>query len=96
MIGVLDTHLPGVEAFTLSHTHQVHVSVIAWDPTEERDEDEDHVEVFDVDINPYLYERGAGYTWTKIPGVQFTPNFVHIQADYMLPQDIEALKEGWD
>jgi hypothetical protein len=31
-----------------------------------------------VDISPYLYERGAFYTWTKIPNVQFTPDYVSV------------------
>jgi hypothetical protein len=27
--------------------------------------------VYNVDINPHMYEMGGGYTWTKIPDVEF-------------------------
>jgi hypothetical protein len=32
--------------------------------------------VFVVDINPYDYETGGGYTWKKRPDIVFTPDFV--------------------
>jgi len=25
-----------------------------------------------VDISPYIYENGGGFSWTKIPDVEFT------------------------
>ena len=28
--------------------------------------------VYEVDISPYRYERGGGYTWKKIPNVSFS------------------------
>jgi hypothetical protein len=37
------------------------------------------VGVFVVDIPPSVYERGAGYSWRKIPGVVVTPDDVVIE-----------------
>ena len=34
--------------------------------------------VFEIDIHPYTYERGAGYTWKKVPGVKFKPEDISI------------------
>ena len=31
-----------------------------------------------IDIPPYVYEKGGGYSWTKIPDVKITPNDVII------------------
>lgn len=33
---------------------------------------------FTVDIPARVYERGSGYTWTKLPGVVFTPADIFI------------------
>lgn len=32
---------------------------------------DDH-DAFEVDLPYHLYERGGGYNWTKLPGVQFS------------------------
>jgi hypothetical protein len=34
--------------------------------------------VFAIDIHPSVYERGSGYSWTKIPDVKFTADHVGI------------------
>jgi len=34
--------------------------------------------IFSVDINPYLYETGGGYSWKKIPNVVFDESFIDI------------------
>lgn len=33
---------------------------------------------FIVDIDPYTYESGGGYSWTKLPGVVFSPSDIII------------------
>jgi hypothetical protein len=32
-----------------------------------------------VDIPSYIYERGSGYRWTKIPGVVFGPQHIVVE-----------------
>jgi hypothetical protein len=34
--------------------------------------------VFEVDISPYVYETGGGYTWHKKPNVVFDPDHVSV------------------
>jgi GNAT superfamily N-acetyltransferase len=42
-------------------------------------------ETYSVDIHPYVYERGGGYSWTKVPGVRFDADDVEI-----FPVDVSA------
>lgn len=42
---------------------------------------------FDIDISPYIYERGGGYSWTKIPGVVFDPNMISITPQRYRPEN---------
>lgn len=35
-------------------------------------------EAYSVDIPSYVYERGGGYSWSKIPGVKIRPSDVEI------------------
>lgn len=35
--------------------------------------------VYNVDISPYTYERGSGYSWTKIQGVKFDINDIIVE-----------------
>lgn len=54
-------------------------------------------ECYKVDIPHYVYERGGGYNWEKIQGVQFTPDNVLIEVeDYenYFDEDGESL-ESW-
>ncbi len=41
--------------------------------------------IYELDIPPNVYERGSGYNWTKIPGVTFTADHLHISK---FPSDI--------
>lgn len=34
--------------------------------------------VYSVDISPYLYEKGGGYCWKKIPNVEFDQRYINI------------------
>jgi hypothetical protein len=52
--------------------------------------DEKNKITFNVDIQPYNYEEGAGYTWKKIKGVKFTEDMIDIrQSDYESFEDGE-------
>lgn len=35
-------------------------------------------EIYGVDINPFTYETGGGYSWKKRPGVKFSANDVEV------------------
>ena len=39
----------------------------------------DDYEAVAVDIPPYVYERGGGYSWRKIPGVKIRPSDIVIE-----------------
>ncbi len=45
--------------------------------------------VYEIDIPPNNYERGGGYTWKKIPDVEFTPNSLYIGRLSVDPEDFE-------
>jgi hypothetical protein len=34
--------------------------------------DEVDIETVMIDLSPYIYEEGGGFSWTKIPDVEFT------------------------
>lgn len=51
-------------------------------------------EGYEIDIPYSMYERGGGYTWEKIQGVQFKPNDIVIAP--MNAQDArDALEHPW-
>lgn len=50
------------------HDGDDHAWLIVWNETE----------AFGVDIPPDVYERGGGYSWTKIPGAKVRPEDVQI------------------
>lgn len=59
----------GIVCSTVSSFHEVHVYCVAQ-----------VVEgIYEVDIRPYVYETGGGYTWKKIPDVVFEPSDITIQ-----------------
>lgn len=60
--------LDNVDATTWSSNFEQHVFVVVADDTD----------AAIVDIPPFVYETGAGYCWTKIPGVQFSPDDIVI------------------
>jgi hypothetical protein len=67
--GVIHQHIPQVEAGTISAScGEQHVWVILHN---------DH-EGFSIDVPYHLYEKGGGYSWTKIPGVVFDARDIEI------------------
>lgn len=50
---------------------EVHVWTVAYDENTE--------EAFIIDIPPQVYEEGGGYSWTKIPNVQFEDNDMYFE-----------------
>lgn len=65
MVEVLSHH--NIDAFSYSQSiGDVHVYVIA----------QLKEGVYEINIPPEVYERGSGYSWTKIPGVHFQPGHI--------------------
>jgi hypothetical protein len=78
----------GIDSTSISSSFEVHVYAIAFDT--------DTKEAALVDIRPWCYETGAGYTWKKIPEVVLESDDVVIEDhDY---DDVMAYLEeegGW-
>ena len=66
--GVISMNIPDVEIREGGHEGDEHNWVIV-----SRND-----ETYGVDIPHGLYETGGGYSWTKIPGVRFSPDDVEI------------------
>jgi len=63
--------------FHLYNEYDCHTSIYVYDINTK--------ELFNVDIPPYVYERGNAYTWKKIPNVQFSQNNIiinNMSSDY--------------
>lgn len=59
-------------SLSLLHDSMInHTSVAVSNP--------DTREAYEIDINPYNYEIGGGYTWRKIPNVKFNKSMVSIR-----------------
>jgi hypothetical protein len=58
----------GIDCTEGGHDGDDHAYLIAYDD----------VDTFSVDIPPAIYEEGMGFSWVKIPGVEFEPTDVVI------------------
>jgi hypothetical protein len=67
MADVLSKH--GIDASTVSSDHEQHVYLVAAF----------REGVYLIDVPYSTYERGGGYSWTKIPGVEFGPDDVSVE-----------------
>jgi len=56
---ILEEH--GIDAASVSSSHEQHVFVLAFD----------NDEAYVIDIYPGVYETGGGFCWRKIPDVEF-------------------------
>lgn len=61
----------GYGCFTRYSEYECHTSIYVYDTPNKI--------LMHVDISPYNYETGGGYTWKKIPDVRFQPEMVEIQ-----------------
>jgi hypothetical protein len=67
--GVIYSHIPRIEAGTVSAScGEQHVWVVLYN----------RINAYEIDIPYYIYERGSGYSWTKIQGVVFRPENISI------------------
>lgn len=76
----------GGDVYTVSDNFEVHVYAVA--AFEEG--------VFTIDIPHRVYERGGGYTWTKLPGVTFTANDVVVNRIDSNPNNLPQYVEDAD
>lgn len=95
-VSIVDRNFPNYTASTFTRDDIQHVVAIIHDvePDSLYDEDEEDriVDTVIIDLYPYTYERGGGFSWTKIPDVEFTDDDItfyktstnknHIGEDY--------------
>ena len=67
--GVIANNIPDVELNDWGHDGDDHAAVIAGRKGIQ----------YKVDIPTWVYEKGSGYSWTKKPGVKFTPENIDIR-----------------
>lgn len=64
-----------IEATSVSAGHgDVHIYTLAKIENISNMEDG----IYEINIPPYVYERGSGYHWTKIPNIKIDEEDVHI------------------
>jgi len=79
--------IQGYDCFHLYNEHDCHTSIYVYD-TENK-------EIYNVDIPPYKYEKGYGYTWEKIQDVELSNKDVQINDltyDEYIDEDGEPLE----
>ena len=80
--------IPGAVTQSFSHSMgDVHVSLSVWD--ENQEDAEEGIDLYDVDINPHIYETGGGYNWQKVPDVKFEPSDVTFYHQIVTKEDLE-------
>jgi hypothetical protein len=91
IVDVIYKHIPGVLAGTMNPScGENHVWTIVCMEEEEYDEEGEKIqgEGYVVDIPYYVYEKGGGYNWTKIPDVEFSPE--DITFSFVDPDDVRG------
>lgn len=86
MVDVIYDNIPNIIVTTISSNHEVHVFVVAGRTTVDAN-DEKLEEYYSIDIHPHVYERGSGYSWSKINDVVFEPD--DIQIDWAEPLELD-------
>jgi hypothetical protein len=81
MAEIVNRLLPQYLASTYTRSDIQHVQNIVYNMSgEELSEanENEKIEYLDLNIDPYLYETGGGFSWEKIPDVEFDGSFVYI------------------
>lgn len=80
---IINKNFPQYLASTYTRSDMQHVQNIIYNMSEEEfsnaDDDQD-IEYIDLNIDPYLYESGGGFSWKKIPNVEFDGSFIYISS----------------
>lgn len=86
-VEIISNNFPQYTATTFTRDDIQHVETIVYkiDPdslyNEDIDEESD-IETVMIDLNPYIYESGGGFSWTKIPDVEFDNNDITFYRTY--------------
>lgn len=95
-VEILNEKFPNLISFTISDSFEVHVYAAIADISEDKLENEDSeidgTYVYNVDIHHSVYETGGGYSWKKIPNVEFLPEDVSIYKNWA---DLENIRTMW-
>ena len=95
-VSIVDRNFPNYTASTFTRDDIQHVAAIIHnvepDSLYDEDEEDSIVDTIIIDLYPYTYERGGGFSWTKIPDVEFSDDDItfyktstnknHIGEDY--------------
>jgi hypothetical protein len=91
IVGVIYEHIPGVLAGTVNPScGENHVWTMVCLEEEGYDEEGEKIqgEGYVVDIPYHVYETGGGYSFTKIPDVEFSPDDITIL--FVHPDDVKG------
>ena len=86
-VEIVSNHFPQYTASSFTRDDIQHVETIIYniDPdslyNQDIDEEAD-IETVMIDLNPYIYENGGGFSWTKIPDVEFDNNDISFYRTY--------------
>ena len=78
---IVNRLLPQYLASTYTRSDIQHVQNIIYNMSEEElseANENEKIQYIDLNIDPYLYETGGGFSWEKIPDVEFDGSFVYI------------------
>ena len=86
-VEIISNNFPHYTVSTFTRDDIQHVETIVYniDPETLNDEDineEADIETVMIDLNPYIYENGGGFSWTKIPDVEFDNNDITFYRTY--------------
>jgi len=94
-VEIINKNYPNYTTTTFTRDDIQHVETIVYniDPDilyDEDDESNDLVELVIVGLSPFIYERGGGFSWTKIPEVEFSNNDITFYKTTVDRQNIDT------
>jgi GNAT superfamily N-acetyltransferase len=94
-VEIINKNYPNYSATTFTRDDIQHVETIVYniEPDilyDEDDENNDQVELVIIDLSSYIYERGGGFSWTKIPDVEFSNNDITFYKTTVDRQNIDT------
>ena len=87
-VEIVYKHYPHYTASTFTRDDIQHVETIVYNIDSDSLNDDDDVDVKTdietvmIDLSPYIYENGGGFSWTKIPDVEFDNNDITFYRTY--------------
>jgi hypothetical protein len=85
-VEIVYKHYPHYTASTFTRDDIQHVETIVFNIDSDSLNDdvdvETDIETVMIDLSPYIYENGGGFSWTKIPDVEFDNNDITFYRTY--------------